>query len=329
MTKSAESAGPQRDSGGARPKASKGRLGRLRSLPGFTVAATTFVLVVLLSGGGMAVAQWQQSATATITVTAGAAAVVPPSGPNVVANPAIATRPSVQDPERVRCQSVLPQETLAKATSADIKFTWTAPATVTSYTVSLDFIGTGYTYSQTQVVNSAVAIFKLQRTQAAFGNYALRIQPMNGAAAGDAIYRTYQNASQRSDNCFYLSPDGRSPLGTPVISTTGMVKGDTTASLPITWTAASGATSYVVTLTPKSRPLSTYGLEATVSGPEFTLIFPRAPSDRFGNPANWVDIWATYYGDYTLRIQPMNGSVAGDPVYTIVHYSHWTGTIDG
>lgn len=50
--------------------------------PGFKTAVVAFFLVVLLSTGGIAMAQWQQSSTATIAVTAGTA--VMPEVPPVV-----------------------------------------------------------------------------------------------------------------------------------------------------------------------------------------------------------------------------------------------------
>ncbi|GAA4657579.1 ice-binding family protein [Arthrobacter cryoconiti] len=58
--------------GGTPAPQSQSWLSTLRRLPGFKVAIIAFFLVMLLSVGGIAAAQWQQSSTATIAVTAGA-----------------------------------------------------------------------------------------------------------------------------------------------------------------------------------------------------------------------------------------------------------------
>ncbi|RAN76527.1 hypothetical protein B5P43_23305 [Bacillus sp. SRB_336] len=296
--------------------------GRLRPLPGFRAAVVVFLATVLVGGGTIAaVANWQQSATATIAITAGAAATTPPPAGNVVtANPVLAPRPDVIDPGQVTCQPVPAQP---PGSSTGVEFTWPAAARATSYVVSLAYDDKGYSYPGAATVTAPAATFTLQRTAAAYGHYVLRVLPMNGAIPGDPIYRTYQYSAEQSDNCYYARPDGRSPLGTPVVGAQALVEGATAAALPLSWTAASGATSYVVTLKLAGSPV--WGMETTVTGTGVTLTFPRAASDASGNPIDAKDLNAAYYSDsYSLRIQPMNGSLAGDPVYKTLRYQHWS-----
>ena len=84
------------DSG--RPKSAPTTIRRtgLRALPGFKTAAVAFVLTVLLSSGGVAIAKWNQSATATIDITAGAAAptVKPTPVPTLQPTPTPTAQPS-------------------------------------------------------------------------------------------------------------------------------------------------------------------------------------------------------------------------------------------
>lgn len=281
--------------------------GRLRLLPGFRTAVVVFLATVLVGGGTLAaVANWQQSATATIAITAGAPAAPPPAGTVVTANPVLAVRPTVLDPEQVTCQPVPAQPT---DKSADIKFTWPAAGRATSYVVTLSYDDKGYSYPGAATVTAPAATFTLQRTAAAYGHYVLRVLPMNGADAGDPIYRTYQYSAEPADNCYYARPDGRSPLAIPVVSAQALVKGATTAALPLSWTGSAG-TSYVVTLVSAT---SGYGMEATVSGGGITVTFPRAASGQ----------GAPFHSNYSLRIQPVNGTTVGDPVYKTVQYYDW------
>lgn len=305
------------------PRPSK--VSALRKLPGFRTALVAFVLVVVLGSGSAAVANWQQSATATIAITAGAATTAPPAQTGtIVATPVLAVRPSFLDSSQLRCASVLPQAQLANAASADIKFSWPAGTATTSYVATLGFEGSGYSYQRTQTVTDPSAVFTLQRTGASYGIYVLRVQPMNGGIGGDPVYRTFQYASGDSTNCYYANPAGRSPLGTPVISAQSVVRGKTNSTLALGWTAAPGATSYVVTV---KSTTSSYGTEFTLSDLGATLTFPQAASDQSGNPVNKADTNAPYYSDYLLRLQPMNGTTAGDPVYKTIRYYYWSSSV--
>lgn len=282
--------------------------GRLRPLPGFRAAVVVFLATVLVGGGTIAaVANWQQSATATIAITAGAPATPPPAANVVTANPVLAPRPDVLDPGQVTCQPVPAQP---PGSTTGIKFTWPAAARATSYVVSLAYDDKGYSFPGAAVTTpTPTAAFTLQRSAAAYGHYVVRVLPMNGAVAGDPIYRTYEYSPDTSGNCYYASPDGRSPLAVPALSTQTLVKGPTTAALPLSWTGAAG-TSYVVTLVSAT---SGYGMEATVGGAGITVTFPRAAGGQ----------GAPFYSNYSLRIQPVKGTTVGDPVYKTVQYYDW------
>ncbi|MBG0738345.1 hypothetical protein IV500_02725 [Paeniglutamicibacter antarcticus] len=324
-----------------RPRTARGAMAKVRALPGFTAAAVAFALVVFMgTGAAVAVAKWQQSATATIAVTVGAVAAaptptptatptstatpiptatptpppttIPPStaGGRVVIDPVLATRPVTIVPDTVSCASVRPQSELTGAKTADIRFSWPASANATTYRVSVALDETGYSYAKTTNVSSNQAIFTLDRTPASFGKYSVRIQPMNGSTAGDATYRTYQYAPEQSGNCYYLDPVGRSPLPALTIGPYSVAQGTTESAVTFTWTKATGATSYIVTLTSKS---STYGTEVVVEALSATLTFPWTNSDDK----------AAYFRDYTLRIQPMQGTLAGDPLYRTFQYHRW------
>lgn len=296
----------------------------LRNLPGFTTAAVAFVVVVLLGGGGMAFAKWNQSATATINITAGAAPMTSPSPSptpapsptlpqsgtgNIVAEPVVAIRPAAMSPEQISCVSVKDPAKATKDETSGFTFSWVPAAHTTSYVTSLTFSGKGYSFQQNQNVTGSQALYALNNTSAAFGLYILRIQPMNGSVAGDPIYRTFQHFEQLTANCYHASPDGQSPLGP---FTANAAPNDNTLNL--TWTE-SKATSYVVTIVSTSTP-SLYGTEFSTTTLGATLTFPQRVRDQWGNPLQK----GSYYGKYSLRILPMAGGQAGDPVYKTVQY---------
>ncbi|WP_427016734.1 hypothetical protein ACQCSX_18725 [Pseudarthrobacter sp. P1] len=294
---------------------------RLRVLPGFKASVVAFVVTVIVGGGtAAAVANWQQSATATIAITAGSAPTPPPLSGNVVAAPVLAVRPGAINANKITCASVKNQASLHEKDS-DFIFMWPAAANSTAYTVTLSFAGTGYSYISSQSVTAASATFTLVRNlPAAYGLYILRIQPTNGGNTGDAVYRSYAYAQNDSTNCYYASP-GPSPLGTASPTAQPAVRGATTSTIAVNWPAAAGTTSYVVTVKSKT---SSYGTEFTTSSRSTTLTFPQAARNAYGNPVNPGDVSAPYYGDYTFRIQPMNGSIAGDPTYKVVRYYFWS-----
>ena len=71
----------------------------------------------------------------------------------------------------------------------------------------------------------------------------------------------------------------------------------------VQWSASSGATGYSVTMHNADR---TYGGEISVTGTSASFRIMR-PSPESGD--------APYFATYSVRVQPMNGARAGDPVY--------------
>lgn len=303
-------------------------LGKLRKLPGFTAAAVAFLLIVLLGGGGAAMAKWNQSATATIAITAGAAPApsptpapspsptpsptptptTPPSSQgNIVANPVIAARPALMDPTKVVCD--------ATGNSGKYTANWPADASGNiSYVVSVSISDKNYGSPQSQNVSANKASFNLGNTDAAYGFYILRIQPMNGAVAGDPIYRTIQHEKQ-TQQCGYASPNDRSPLGSFSVNAVTASSEKTNNVLNVSWTALAKGTDYKVSIVSVDTA-SSFGAEFTTRSTGATLTFPAYKLDGSGNPTNG----GAYNGEYLMRVIPMNGTLAGDPVYKKVFY---------
>ncbi len=272
------------------------RGGSIRDLPGFTTAAVAFVMVVLLGGGGVAVAKWNQSAQVGYTITAGAAKIM--GTQNIVRNPVVAMRPNGIITNFFTCNLVNSPDSKIIAP----RFIWRNNANTSHYIVTLSSVA-GTLNAQTQVIpntgsQNSEAVFNVALA-AAQEDYILRIQPMNGDVAGDASYRTVKLRGQLSPTCGYATAQGPSPLGTLNVrtSTSGKV-------LSLSWSGSS-ATSYKVSIRAHN---SSYGAEFTTSSLRADVAFPDGvPSDG-----------------YTLRIQPMDGNVAGDPVYKTIEY-WWPG----
>ncbi|POH74920.1 hypothetical protein [Arthrobacter glacialis] len=315
---------PELKTGGGTKRA----LGRLRKLPGFTTAAVAFVLIVLLGGGGAAVAKWNQSATVSMGITAGAApapsptptpspsptptptpsATPPPNNQgNIVANPVIAARPGLMDPTKVECD--------ANGNSGKYAVSWPADASGNiSYVASVSVSDKNYGAPQSQNVSVNKATFNLSNTDAAYGLYILRIQPMNGTVAGDPIYRTIQH-EKRTQQCGYASPNDRSPLGSFSVNAVPASSVKTNNVLNVSWTALATGTDYKVSIVSVDTA-SSFGAEFTTRSTGATLTFPAYKLDGSGNPTNG----GAYNGEYLLRVIPMNGTQAGDPVYKKVFY---------
>lgn len=296
----------------------------LRHLPGFTVAAVAFVMIVILGVGGMAVANWSQSAKVTVGITAGAAPAptplptpstpnptqgpgVPASGAgNIVVNPVFASRPARNDNDGITCTS--------PGNSGKITVNWTGnhPAG-TTYVVSLKSNNAAKPSEQRQTVPQKTALFTLGNSPEAHGEYMVRVQPMLATGAGDPIYETLRYAGKDNWGCYYASAEGQSPLGsfTVAAAPTAAVPKDNVLNL--SWPSVSPSASYVVTI---KSTTSSYGAELTTTALGAALTFPPRVRDQWGNPTNN----GPYFSDYTLRIQPMSGGVAGDPVYKVVRY---------
>lgn len=276
---------------------------KLRDVPGLTTAMVAFVLVVLLGSGGVAIAMWNQSATATIAITAGA-----PIPGTILTVPEFAIRPAATEFLGNPCKPGSPSQSNAR-----FNFTWSGgrPNT-TDYVVTLVGVS-GNNYNQTQTVQASQATFAVKQSLFGSGSFILRVQPMNGGIAGDPIYKTVLLSYHLlSTDCSV--PTKQEPLpATFNVSTAAPAPGPTDSVIKLGWTApASGATSYVVSIKANQ---SSYGAEFTTTTRTATFTFP--PRSQNGV----VIAAAPFYGDYTLRIQPMNGATAGDPVYKDVTYS--------
>lgn len=286
---------------------------RLRALPGFKAAVVAFLVTVILGGGTIAaVANWQQSSTATIAITAGAAMPTPPPLYGNVVTPAVfVTRPATL--VDVTCTS--PKD----PPNIDFTVTWPAAENASAYAVTLFHAGSSDSIASHSVTTNT-AIFTFGEPGPADGDYVLRIQPFAGANAGDAVYRNVTFAQKKFSPCPTAgTTSGPSPLGAVSPTAQPVVRGAATSTMAIKWTPSAGAASYVVTV---KSSTSGYGTEFTTSDLTATLTFPQAARDAAGNLINPADASAPYYGDYTFRIQPMNGTTAGDPVYmTIKYYS--------
>lgn len=318
---------------------------RLRNLPGFTAAAVVFVLIVLLGGGGAAIAKWNQSATVAIAITAGAAptpsstptpsptpsvSATPSTNPtpapsgqgNIVLNPKIEKRPQIialaKQNADVTCSY---QGNPENGQSGKFNFAWTpSGSNVTGYVVSLTWNGSGSGFNETLAPDpEANARFSLGK-DAAPGQYILRIQPMNATVAGDPIYATFRYQTPTDFGCWDPRRNGTSPLGSVAVNIATMRKTDNV--MQVSWTP-SQATRYVVSIESASGGESptkkTYGAEFPTASLGATLTFPPRELDQWKNPVPDAD----YFGDYLLRVMPMNGKQAGDPVYKWIRYMSW------
>lgn len=325
------SAGPQQPEGNAGNSSQRASRG-LRSLPGFTTAAVVFVLIVMLGVSGVAIANWNQSATVAIAITAGTSptpsptpavppttvppttvppttappTTAPPARPgNIVANPVIAARPALMDPNNVVCEP--------NGNSGKYRVSWPADASGNiAYLVSMSASDKNYAPPQSQTVTTNSVEFRLANTDDAYGNYILRIQPMKGKAAGDPIYRTVQH-NQRSQQCTSASSMRDSPLGPFSVTAAPANYSETNNLLNVSWTPLTPGTTYLITIT-STDTASSYGAEFTTEASSATLTFPPYILNQ-GRPTND----GTFNGSYLLRILPM-GAQAGDPIYKMVTY---------
>ena len=304
-------------------------LERLRQRPGFRTAAVAFFLTVVLGiGSSAAYAYWSQSVNANITVTT--VSDLPANTTLVGAQPVLAARPGT--PTGYVCAGEKTHGAMYSDNYADTRFSWQAGSLATQYVVTVKSLDPKkYQYSQTQTVSANQAVFQFSRlvsdeygkpvgTQSPFyTKYVVRVMPMNGSVAGDPLYFTYEYEHYKSDNCYYGDPSdpaGASPVG-PAAPFTGnpqpLVNGEKGyADLVLSWRASSGATSYNVSMLAES---GTYGGETTVSGTSTTF--------RIMRPAGST----AHENKYRVRVQPLNGTVAGDPVYLTYqlgsNYHNW------
>lgn len=272
-----------------------------------------FVLTVVLGAGStIAYAYWSQSTPVAISGTTRSE--VPAGTSPVTANPVLAPRPGT--PAGATCAAVLSELEMRPNNFADIKFSWAAGAAATSYVVTVRSAAANY--DQTQTVNAAQANFRFGRLPSDqngkpvgsaspfYTKYTVRVMPMNGTVAGDPLYFTYAYEHYSSTNCYYSDSAGAAPLG-DIKLTCALPPFDSTADYAqarFTWSGSSGAKNYLVTMTAQNG--SGYGGEQVVTAgtAAFSVLMPKP-----------VPGGAPYLGPYTLRVQPLNGTLAGDPRY--------------
>lgn len=292
----------------------RGMIRRLHSVSGFRTAVVAFVLTVVLGiGGTAAYAYWSKSTAVVITGTTRSD--LPPGTGEVTANPVLTVRP--QTPTGQTCSARLSDQAMRPNVFADIRFTW-AGAGATRYVVSVRSKDSRYVYDKSQTVAVNQADFRFERlksdeygkpiggTAPFYTKYTVRVMPMNGNIPGDPLYFTYEYEHYKSDNCYYSEPTGASPLGDIklVCALPPFTAGADYAEAGFTWSGSAGAASYSVSMTAQNG--RGYGGEQMVSGTAaaFRVMQPKPV------PGN-----ASYFGRYDIRVQPMNGSTAGDPRY--------------
>ncbi|WP_312180570.1 hypothetical protein [Arthrobacter sp.] len=211
----------------------------------------------------------------------------------------------------------------------DTRFAWGAPVrgtAPTNYVVRVTSNSPGFVYDQVQNVPTTNATFKFPRSPSAPGSgnateastpyyttYTVRVIPMNGDVAGDPLYWTYKYEHWKLNNCYDERGQGNG-LGTvgntaltcpvPALTTAGGY-----STLTLAWQPAPAAVSYRVTVISNGRA-TLYGLDTATPDIQTALRFPKASGA---------------YGQYTVRVQPMNASGAGDPAYMtyqLGEYSH-------
>ncbi|WP_269938282.1 hypothetical protein [Arthrobacter sp. HY1533] len=307
------------------------------------MAAVVFVLIVLLGVGGIAIANWNQSATVAIAVTAGAAAPTSPppttapptTNPPTTAPPtagsgiistvfSIAPRPGKVVVDTVTCEP--------HASNGRFNISWpkVSPA-ADSYTVSIKSQTSKTAFQSTVDVRPTTnplvsTTFDIGNQPEQFGLYLLRIQGIKSGAAGDPIYRTLNYSAKGKGACQWGASDGLPPLGAFSVDA-GPQRQTANADANLNpnanrvnlgFVGAAEATEFVVSVESLSST-SSYGAEYKANAGGSTLIFPLRTIQGYEPAAS-----AAFYGQYKVRIIPMNGQVAGDPVYKTVQYQQWS-----
>ena len=289
---------------------------RLRAQPGFTTAVVAFCLTIALGiGAPAAYALWSASASINLQVrTAPAVPTLPPGTSAISAQPAYSDRPGTVS--WLSCAALLTKEQMIPNNYADIRFSWPAASGATSYVISIRNNTGTFAYDQTQTVSAPEAVFRFKRqlsetngdpkpgTTAFYSKYAVRVLPIKNGVPGDPLYQAYEYQHHNSSVCNDGKAGSASPTGsiTPLICTpVDWNSSRAYAEVAVSWPKAANATNYVVTVRSQN---GTAGAETTVSGT--TATFRVDPKPGAGSP---------FLGKYTVRVQPMNGTAAGDPVY--------------
>ncbi|MER1995463.1 MAG: hypothetical protein ABTA24_03060 [Arthrobacter sp.] len=263
-----------------------------------------------------AYALWSSSASLNLQVRTAAppGPPLPPGTSLITAQPAYADRPGAVS--GLTCAPLLSHEQMMNNKFADVRFSWPAATGATSYVISIRNNTGTYSYDRSQTVTAPESVFRFERQlskdngdqQAGatpfYSRYAVRVLPMKNGVPGDPLYRTYQYEHRNGSNCHEGDSGTASPTGSIVPLTCTPLdwnSASTHSEQALSWPRATGATSYSVMI--KSNTGSA-GAESTVTGT--TAAFRVTPKAEAGSPL---------LGDYTVRVQPMNGTAAGDPVY--------------
>lgn len=324
MRKKQLGAAPGDDSGSqGRPKL--GAYERLRAQPGFRTAVVAFVLTVVLGiGSTAAYAYWSQSTSTAITGTTRPEqppvpppSTLPANTAGLTAKPALTARPGT--PSGPSCAALVSDEKMRSQNFADIRFAWAGAAKATSYVITVKGTNGAFSYDQTQTVKTKTADFRFGRLQSDqygkpvgtsspfYTKYTVRVMPMAGSVPGDPLYFTYEYEHYNSSNCYWSEAAGAAPVGSaaPLICAAPVTVGGTGgySDLPVSWARSAGATGYSVTMVNADR---SYGGELSVTGTTaaFRVMRPQPENDT-----------APYFARYTVRVQPMVGAAAGDPLY--------------
>lgn len=313
--------------GGSEPAEGRrlGRLERFRALPGFRMAAVAFVLTVVLGvGSTIAYAYWSQNAVVSISGTTRAEVPAVPAGTTLATgNPVMAVRPGRVT--GLTCKTLLSHEQMKNNTFTDIRFSWPKSAGSTSYAITVRSNSGRYSYQEAKTVTAESAVFRFLRQGSNeygepklgdtpfYTDYTIRIMPMTGATPGDPLYRTLSYAHWSSANC-HDGLGAEAPLASPVGSVepvdcalqSGTGKG-AYSDLALSWSRASNATAYSVRVLNEKG----YGAETSVTGTGTVFRIQRPASETGAEP---------FFGNYTVRVQPMAGSAGGDPQYRTLRF---------
>jgi len=302
---------------------SRGWFARLRAQPGFKTAAVAFLLAVALGiGAPAAYALWSASTSLSLQVRTAAppGPVLPPGTSLISAQPAYADRPGPVP--SLTCEPLLTHQQMIPNNYADVRFSWPAASGATSYIITVRNNTGSYSYDRTQTVTSRESVFRFERQLSEkngnpkagptpfYSSYAVRVLPMKNGVPGDPFYRTYEYRHHNGSNCHKGDSGTASPTGSILPLTcapSAWNNGLAFSELNLSWPRAANATSYAVTVRSQD---GTAGAETTVTGNTAAIrMVPKPAGPQF-------------LGKYTVRIQPMNGAAAGDPVYRTYQLGH-------
>lgn len=301
-------------------------LAGLRAQPGFRTAVIAFVLTVVLGVGGTAAyAYWSKSVP--VSITGSTRSDLPANTTVIGAQPALLARPG--KPSDQTCVPQLNHGQMQGKELADIDFGWNAAPRASSYVITVKATKSSYVFadlvtkSDTKTVTTSAATFRFPRLPSnppggapIYTEYAIRVMPFNGSVPGDPHYFTFLYEHNTNTCWSGIRPEvpAFAPVGTAgtvqCAPLTGTGAGGY-SDIGVNWAKSERATSYSVRIL---NPAG-YGAETTVTDTSATFRVARASSERDDEP---------YFGQYQVRVQPMNGNLAGDPIYKTYQFGKWS-----